>query len=195
MFKAAFFRIARVPGDASCVALCAAVAAALVWLASCGNAEAAPPPDPTGLWSTKDDDSVIEIAPCGQFYCGTLVWLAEPDDTSGKPKTDQENEDESLRTRPLIGLQLLIDLAPDKNQWRGKAYNPEDGKTYEITFKPAPGKIVGDKAEIRGCVLKILCQSETFTRIMALPGAAAASEAAPAPDKPKPGPKAHSSKP
>jgi uncharacterized protein (DUF2147 family) len=196
MFKAAFFRIARVPGNAPFGTLCSAFAAALAWLALCGNAEAAPP-DPTGLWSTKDDDSIIEIAPCGQFYCGTLVWLAEPNDKAGKPKTDQENEDESLRIRPLIGLQLLIDLAPEKNLWRGKAYNPEDGKTYEITFKPAPGKVVGDKAEIRGCVLKILCQSETFTRVMALPSAAAAATPAvpPAPDKPKPTPKAPSSKP
>jgi len=169
-------------------------AVALAWLAFGGRAEAAPP-DPTGLWSTKDDESIIEIGPCGQFYCGVLVWLAEPYDKAGKPKTDQANEDESLRSRPLIGHQVLIDLAPEKNLWRGKAYNADDGKTYDITFKPAPGKVVGDKAEIRGCMLKFLCRSESFTRIMALPATAATAPTAPAPDKPKSPPKPSSSKP
>ncbi len=144
------------------------VAAAFALLAF-GSGAAAAPPDPTGLWSTKDDDSIIEIAPCGEYYCGILVWLQEPIDKAGKPKTDRANEDESLKDRPLIGLQVLIDLAPEKNYWRGKAYNADDGKTYDITFKPAPGRVIGDKAEIRGCMLKILCQSETFTRVEALP--------------------------
>jgi uncharacterized protein (DUF2147 family) len=171
---------------------CAPHVAALAVLAWCSNALAAPP-DPSGLWSTKDDNSVIEIGPCGNnLYCGKLVWLEEPNDKAGVPKTDRENEDESLRDRALLGLTLLIDLAPEKNHWRGKAYNPEDGKTYDITFKPAPGKVVGDKAEIRGCVMKIFCQSETFTRIAALPDGAAVP---PAPDKSKAAPKPRSSKP
>lgn len=169
------------------------IAATLAWLIFSGGAEAAPP-DPTGLWSTKDAESVIEIAPCGQFYCGVLVWLEEPNDQAGKPKTDKANENESLRDRPLLGLQLLIDLAPEKSHWHGKAYNPDDGKTYDISFKPAPGKAEGDKAEIRGCVLKIFCQSETFTRVLSLPNAAAAP-VAPAPDKPKPTSKPSSSRP
>jgi uncharacterized protein (DUF2147 family) len=168
-------------------------AAALAWFAWCGAAQAVPP-DPTGLWSTKDDESIIEIAPCGEYYCGILVWLQEPTDKAGKPKTDRANEDESLKDRPLIGLQVLIDLAPEKNYWRGKAYNADDGKTYDITFKPAPGKVIGDKAEIRGCVLKIFCQSETFTRIEALPGASAAVPA-PASDKPKSATKPRAGKP
>ncbi len=196
MIQAAFLpfvRFARGRGAAPSGIGCITLAAALAWLALCARAEAAPP-DPTGLWSTKDDDSIIEISPCGEHYCGILVWLAEPSDKAGKPKTDKANEDESLRDRPLLGLRLLSDLAAEKSHWRGKAYNPEDGQTYDITFKPAPGKAVGDKAEIRGCVLKIFCQSETFTRVLALPNAAAAP-AAPPPDKPKPLQKPTSSRP
>jgi uncharacterized protein (DUF2147 family) len=166
-------------------------AALFAVLASCGAAEATPP-DPAGLWSTKDDESIIEIAPCGPNYCGFLVWLRDPNDTAGKPKTDQSNEDETMRERPLLGIPLLIDLTADKNLWRGKAYNPEDGKTYEITFKPAPGKTVGDKAEIRGCVLKIFCKSETFTRVESLPGGAAPAATA---EKPKTGGRPRANKP
>lgn len=166
-------------------------AALLAVLGSCSAAEATPP-DPAGLWATKDDESIIEVAPCGPNYCGFLVWLRVPNDEAGKPKTDQSNEDETMRERPLLGIPLLIDLTADKSQWRGKAYNPEDGKTYDITFKPAPGKTVGDKAEIRGCVLKIFCKSETFTRVESLPESAAPAATA---EKPKTGGKPRSSKP
>lgn len=191
-FQVAFlpFSLLRAGATPSRSLVVMAVLAGLAW---CGRAEAAPP-DPTGLWLTKDDESIIEIVPCGDFYCGTLVWLKEPTDKAGKPKTDTANEDESLRDRLLVGLQVLIDLAPEKSHWRGKAYNAEDGKTYDITFKPAPGKVVGDKAEIRGCVLKVFCQSETFTRVEALPGASAAPPAA-ASDKPKSSAKPRATKP
>lgn len=135
----------------------------------------AAPNDPSGLWSTKDDESIIEIAPCGESYCGTLVWLKEPHETDGTPKADTLNEDETLRGRPLVGIVLLTELVPEKTKWRGKAYNADDGKTYEITFKPGPSKEPGEKAEIEGCILKILCQSETFTRVETIPGMEAAA--------------------
>jgi uncharacterized protein (DUF2147 family) len=193
MIQATAFPHALVRGPTLSRSRGAAIAAGLAWLAFSGKAEAAPP-DPTGLWSTKDDGSIIEIAPCGQFYCGALVWLAEPDDKSGKPKKDKANEDESARDRPLLGIRLLSDLAPEKDHWRGKAYNPEDGRTYDVTFTPAPGKALGDKAEILGCVMRIFCQSETFSRVLALP-AAATTPPPPAPDLLKPSPKPSSHKP
>jgi uncharacterized protein (DUF2147 family) len=154
----------------------------------------AAPNDPSGLWSTKDDESIIEIAPCGENYCGTLVWLKEPSENDGTQKADRLNEDETLRGRPLIGIVLLVDLEPEKTKWRGKAYNPDDGKTYEITFKPGPSKAPGEKAEIEGCILKILCQSETFTRVETIPGMEPAPPP-PATAKSKAAPKASPARP
>ncbi|MGB6324805.1 MAG: hypothetical protein WBG11_03255 [Methylocella sp.] len=31
--------------------------------------------DPSGPWWTKDNGSIIKVAPCAAFYCGTLSWL------------------------------------------------------------------------------------------------------------------------
>jgi uncharacterized protein (DUF2147 family) len=132
------------------------------------------PEDPSGLWFTKNDGSIIKIAPCGAFYCGALVWLKEANDVDGKPKSDQFNEDSAKRGRPMVGIKLLIDLAPEKDRWRGKAYNPEDGKTYDITFKTVTDKVPGDKAEIEGCIMKILCKTDTFTRTQTIPKSAQA---------------------
>jgi uncharacterized protein (DUF2147 family) len=130
------------------------------------------PTDPAGLWSTKDDESIIKIAPCGTNYCGTLVWLKEPNEPNGKPKLDHYNKDKTKRTRPMVGIDLLLDLAADGDHWRGKAYNPEDGETYDITFKVdagSKGPGPGDKAEIEGCLMRILCKTENFTRAPAIP--------------------------
>jgi uncharacterized protein (DUF2147 family) len=144
-------------------------------------AASAAPLDPSGLWSTKDDESIIRIGACSAPpgsptstvtpppYCGTLVWLKEPLE-KGVPKTDVENPDKEKRSRPLIGLELLTELSADADHWTGKAYNADDGKVYDITFKVMPDKVKGDKGEIRGCVLRILCQSETFTKVQAVPG-------------------------
>ncbi|MDQ6703960.1 MAG: DUF2147 domain-containing protein [Pseudomonadota bacterium] len=128
-----------------------------------------PPIRPAYLWWTKDNGSIIKVAPCAAFYCGTLLWLKEPNGSGGAAKTDVFNEDAGKRGRPLIGIEVLIDLAPDENHWQGKAYNPEDGKTYDITFKVTAGGAPGSKEEIRGCILKVLCKSQTFTKAQAIP--------------------------
>ncbi len=133
---------------------------------------AATPVDPTGLWFTKNDASIIKISPCGSNYCGKLAWMKEPKESDGSPKVDHNNKDTSKRTRPMVGLDLLIDMSADEDHWKGKAYNPEDGKTYDVTFKVGEGKSgksAADTAEIEGCMLKYLCKSETFKRATEIP--------------------------
>ena len=136
----------------------------LVGLSGLGSAA---PDSPAGLWFTKNEGSIIRIAPCGAEFCGALIWLKEPNGPDGKPKSDKLNEDPTKRGKPLIGVKIVKDLAVDNGRWHGKAYNPEDGKTYEITFKVISKS--GDRAEIEGCVMKILCKTDLFTRTQAVP--------------------------
>ncbi len=177
----AYFRSFRIELQRRRVSLISAMAGCALSFVCAGPdiapALAAPatmPDDPSGLWFTKNDGSIIKIAPCAAFYCGAVVWLKEPNDPDGKPRSDKFNEDLTKRGRPMIGIELLIDLAPEKDHWRGKAYNPEDGKTYDITFKTITDKVPGDKAEIEGCILKILCKTDTFIRTQAIPKSAPA---------------------
>ncbi len=146
--------------------------AGMIWGATLPDAIAASPPvDPAGYWSTRDDESIMRISPCTkpEFLCGTMVWLKDPLE-DGAPKTDENNPDKTKRSRPLIGLEILTELVADGDHWKGKAYNAEDGKVYDITFKVLPDKVKGDKAEITGCVLRYLCKSETFTKVQTVPG-------------------------
>ena len=118
-------------------------------------------------------DSLILLAqasPPAPTYCGTVVWLKEPVDANGKPKIDDLNSDPDKKNKPVIGLDILLGLVAVADHWTGQAYNPDDGKFYDITFKIKTDKVHNDQADLRGCILKILCQTETFTRASEVPG-------------------------
>jgi len=118
--------------------------------------------DPMGTWYTADNDSQIRIVNCGGALCGSLVWLKEPNDPdTGKPKLDKHNADAGKQGRPLLGVQIVLGMKPSgPNVWSGNVYNANDGKIYTGSFT-----MTGDNtAALKGCVLSILCQSQTWTR-------------------------------
>ena len=134
-------------------------AIALVALGATGSARAA---EPTGTWLTQNGSSRIKIADCGGALCGTIVWLKEPNDEAGKPKTDKNNPDTAKKTKPLIGTQIVLGMKPNgANKWAGQVYNAEDGKTYSGNLT-----LTGDNAlQLQGCALGgLLCKSQTWTR-------------------------------
>ena len=98
--------------------------------------------------------------------CGTLVWLKEPKEADGTLKVDKLNKDPAKKNKPMVGLDILLNMKVADDHWKGKAYNPEDGKLYDITFSPKED----DTADLRGCVLGFLCQTEQFTRAKEVPG-------------------------
>jgi uncharacterized protein (DUF2147 family) len=117
---------------------------------------------PLGSWYTADKESQVRITDCGGGLCGNLVWLKEPNDpTTGKPKLDKNNADASKQGRPLLGTPIVLGMKPSgANAWSGNVYNASDGKTYTGSFT-----MTGENtAELKGCVMAILCKSQTWTR-------------------------------
>jgi uncharacterized protein (DUF2147 family) len=161
---------------------CAAVLVGIVCLfLSVGLVLAADEPkwsadDVLGYWETEHENkgwSRIEIYREGDRYYGKIVWLLkplyaenDPEGMAGMPKIDRYNPDESLRDRPIIGLQIMRDFKYDKeNRWKdGRIYHPKEGKTYrcQMTLKTI------DSLEIYGYV-KIgfikLGKNATWTRV------------------------------
>ena len=92
-----------------------------------------------GLWLTGNGKAKIKIEKTGPKFWGKIVWIGEPADKNGKPKTDKNNPDEKLRNTPIIGLRLLKDFVYDENNlWKeGTIYDPESGNTYscKLTLK------------------------------------------------------------
>ena len=152
--------------------LCAAATTIGLMLGSVAPAFADPTP-PDGIWYTKGQESIIKVQPCADAagaFCGTLIWLKEPTEANGSPKLDTLNKDPAKKNKPMIGLEILVDMKGDDDHWTGKAYNPEDGKFYDITFHVKTDKEANDQADLRGCILGFLCQTETFTRAKEVPG-------------------------
>ena len=119
--------------------------------------------DAFGTWLTGDKEGQVRIVNCGGALCGNLVWLKEPNDpATGRPKTDKHNADASKQSRPLLGVPVVLAMKPSgPGQWSGEVYNAEDGKTYSGSFTLTGA----DTAELKGCVLGILCKSQTWTRV------------------------------
>jgi uncharacterized protein (DUF2147 family) len=145
------------------------LAAALMWALIATSAAAvnsvtpALAADPMGTWYTADKDSQVRITNCGGALCGTLTWLKDAlDPATGKPKLDKNNADASKQSRPLLGVQIVLGMKPSgPNVWSGNVYNASDGKTYSGSFT-----MTGDNtADLKGCVMSILCKTQTWTRV------------------------------
>ena len=120
--------------------------------------------DPTGTWLTQTGGSRIRIADCGGALCGTIIWLKEPNDPdTGKPKTDKNNSDAAKRSRPLLGVQIVLGMKPaGADKWTGQVYNAEDGKTYSgnLTVTGA-GSLT-----LQGCALGgLVCKGQNWTKV------------------------------
>jgi len=119
--------------------------------------------DPIGTWLTENGRSRVKVADCGGALCGTIVWLKEPNDPeTGKPKTDKNNADAGKRSRPLIGVPIVISMRPNgSNKWSGQVYNAEDGKTYSGNLTEQGPNAV----RLEGCALGgLVCKGQNWTR-------------------------------
>jgi uncharacterized protein (DUF2147 family) len=118
--------------------------------------------DAEGIWSMKSGKVTVRVSQCGDSLCAIIIDLKERiSKIDGKPKVDRENPDPALRQRPVIGLSILSGMRPaGDRKWVGALYNPDDGQTYEATVK-----LDGDVIKVTGCVLGLLCKTNTFIRV------------------------------
>lgn len=117
-----------------------------------------------GKWWNHEKDAHIEIYKCGDELCGKIVWLKFPLDDDGKPKHDKNNPDESLRSRPTLGLDILsgFEYTGDKTWEDGTIYNPRDGKTYSCYLN----LLEEDKLKVRGFVgISLIGKTQYWERV------------------------------
>ena len=124
--------------------------------------------DILGIWLNEDKDAHVEIYKENGKYFGKIVWLETPiRPETGKPKLDRENEDESLRSRPVMGLLLLNDFEFDgDDEWEdGTVYDPKNGNTYKcyMEFEDEDDK---DILKVRGYIgFSLLGRTTYWTRV------------------------------
>ena len=121
------------------------------------NTTGGQPADPTGVWLVAKQIARIRIVNCDGKLWGVVVWEA-------RPGIDNKNPDPNLRSRPTLGMPVLLGMTQTKaDQWDGQIYNSGDGHTYSASIT----LLNNDNLRVKGCFLAILCGGEIWTRVKA----------------------------
>jgi uncharacterized protein (DUF2147 family) len=106
--------------------------------------------DIEGRWRSPGGNSIIEIAPCGSDFCGTVAWAS-----------DRARKDAARSTDQLIGTQLLTGLQERKpGRWQGRLFIPD--KNMRVTAKiqlASPQQL-----KVSGCAAGVICSSQLWNR-------------------------------
>jgi uncharacterized protein (DUF2147 family) len=107
-----------------------------------------------GKWFTEAGDAKVEIYESNGKLNGKIVWLQKGPDTK-----DSHNTDEKLRSRKLMGVNILSGLTKKSEKWEGgRIYNPKNGKNYKCSIW-----LDGDKLKVRGYI-GFLYETQTWKR-------------------------------
>jgi uncharacterized protein (DUF2147 family) len=119
--------------------------------------------EPVGDWQVEDGSAHIRIVICRGSLWGVIGWEKTP----GK---DTENPDPAKRTRPTLGIPILIDMKPGAGgKWEGQIYNAQNGKMYQANVSLKSD----NELKVQGCVLGgLFCGGETWTRVTGISGPA-----------------------
>ena len=117
-----------------------------------------------GLWYNAEKTSKIQFYEVNGKFFGKIVWLKEPNDASGKAKTDNKNPNEKLRATPLLNYIFMKNFKKisDKKWEDGTIYDPLNGKTYSCIITQSGTNTL----DVRGYVgISLLGRTSKFTRV------------------------------
>lgn len=108
-----------------------------------------------GVYRDSDGYTEITVSRCGDARCANITRIVRR--KPGGFDNDQHNENPALRDRPILGLRILSNLRWDDGAWRGRVYNPEDGKSYRAVVRPGRNGAL----DVQGCVA-VFCRTVTW---------------------------------
>ncbi|MEO1657484.1 MAG: DUF2147 domain-containing protein [Pseudomonadota bacterium] len=105
-----------------------------------------------GDWVTSDESAIVRLFACAdqpEALCGHMIWIEDPAWVEDR----------------FLGGEIISDFRFDGGAWRkGHLTNPEDGNVYRGSIRlEEEGKL-----KLKGCALRILCKSETWSRLQSL---------------------------
>ncbi len=109
-----------------------------------------------GRWTTADGSGVVTVGPCGATVCGRLTQILKS--APGAAKTDVNNRDPALRSRPIMGMPILSRFVDKGGDWRGTIYDPRNGKSYKSIVSRNPNGTLA----VKGCIA-FFCQTQVWT--------------------------------
>lgn len=116
-----------------------------------------------GKWLNPSGEGQVEIYKKADKYYGKLAWIKDPKDEKGNPKTDIKNPNQSLRAKPILGLEILKDFIYEDGKWTdGSIYDPKTGKTYSCNLTLKENGQLG----IRGYIgISLIGRSEVWKKV------------------------------
>ena len=107
-------------------------------------------PSLIGDWLVKDGYANIRIDNCGGKMWGIVAWEKTPGGV------DNENPDPAKKGRPILGMPILLGMAPAKEpgKWTGEIYNSQNGKMYSASISLADENTL----DLEGCLVWPLCR-------------------------------------
>ena len=105
-----------------------------------------------GRWANPKKSVIIEVAPCGEAYCGTVVWASE------KAKANARKGG----TKNLIGTRLISGVKrTGDGTYKGRGFVPKQN-----IHAPATVRVAGPNTLIvKGCALGFICKEQRWTRV------------------------------
>ena len=112
-----------------------------------------------GYWLTSQ--SIVQVQNCDQNLCATIEHLFVDDDIDPKSIKDSNNKKRSLRSRPLIGINLLEEFPSNASGKKvlknGKIYDPGRGRVFKSNLY-----LLDDGTlKVEGCLMGI-CDHEIW---------------------------------
>jgi uncharacterized protein (DUF2147 family) len=103
-----------------------------------------------GLW--KHGPMVVEIAPCGDDLCGTVVKASA---------LQQQKAERGSGTR-LIGSRLITGIEPTgPGTYKGRVFAAD----RNVYASGSVHQLSPNELEVKGCVLMVICKSRTYVRV------------------------------
>lgn len=102
-----------------------------------------------GRWRSPAGTSIIDVAKCGDDWCGAVAWA------SAKAKKDAERA-----TAQLVGTELLTEVKEaGEGRWNGRLFIPDRNMRVTAKLELAPG----GELKVSGCLAgKAMCKSQLW---------------------------------
>jgi len=88
-----------------------------------------------GKWISEEKNCIVQIYKTGGRFSAKLIWFDDKDDKSQpmESRTDYKNPNPTLRTRKLLGMEVLENLTynPETSSWEnGIIYDARTGHKW-----------------------------------------------------------------
>ncbi len=120
-----------------------------------------------GKWESAEKNLIVEVYKQDNAFKAKILWFYDEDDTITPidERLDIKNPNKSLRSRKIIGLNVLSGLVYNakQNRWvNGRIYDSSSGKTWDATVWLTDA----DTLNVRGFyIFRFLGKTLIFTRI------------------------------